>query len=1363
VEPLEERLLLNAGVPVWAADNVSGTVTIPWHGETRTALAGQWVARFAGVSGSVQDQIGAIQQLLRARNLSVQVNRHLGLDGLVQLETPPDWTAEQLEAVLRGLPGYQYLEPNFIQRVVSVFPNDPSFASLYGLHNTGQSIPGLGAGTPGASIHAPEAWDLTTGSRSVVVASLDSGVAYNHPDLAANMWRNPGEIPGNGVDDDGNGFVDDVFGYDFVNRDGDPLDDLGHGTHTAGTIGAVGNNAVGVVGVNWTVSIMAVKWIDQTGLGTTANAIAAINYATLMRNRGVNLRVTNNSWALPFSAALRDAIRAHGDAGILFVAAAGNTGQDNDVFPVYPASYDLPNILSVAATDNRDQRASFSSFGRAAVDLGAPGVEVLSTLPGSAYGFESGTSMAAPHVAGVAALAWSLAPNAPYQQIRDALLAGVDPVPALAGRTVTGGRLNALGTLRTLGMQVVATTPAAGSVITTRATDFVLDFSDPYRAGSVDAGALRVNGIAADAVSLTDADTLTFQYTVSPVTAQGPQTVALAAGAVLRDRDGDPVRAFTGTFLYDAGLRGPRILASTPSGATAAPVSSVRVTFNTAIDPATFTAADVVSFTGPGGTIAVTGIAAVAGSGDTQFELTFDPQSASGTYTLVLGPDIRDPAGNPMDQNNNLVLGEVPQDRFTATFLIAACLGPDGFGFSACQAAFEDLDLEPGQPGVFTVLNLTDDGTAAVNLGSNTFTFYGATYTGANQLYVSSNGLITFGSGTNAYLNADLTSGPVQRAIAVLWDDWVKSSGSPMVLGKFEGVGDGDPSNDRLLLEWNDVAHFNTDGSNRATFQAILRLNTGGRPGTVTLNYRDLDVGNPGFTNGGSATVGLKDAGAQGANRLLVSFNDASGLYVASGRAVQFANRVGGPVVVFSSPAGPVTGPVASVRVTFDRALDPTTFTPADVVSFSGPAGTIAVTGVAVVSGTGNTQFDLTFAAQSASGTYTLVLGPDVRDPAGNPMDQNRNGTPGEVPSDRYTATFAVISGCLGPDGFGYQACLVPVEDLNLELGQAGVFTVLASSFFNDDVTVSVSLGADSFNFYGTVYTSLLVSSNGLITFGTGNASPTNDNLMSFPPQRVLAPLWDDWIKLSGSPMILGKFEDTNGDAVNDRLILEWNDVRGFLTSPSGVTFQAILQLNTGTAVAGAITYNYPDLDAGDFRSNGGSATVGLKDAGAQGANRLLVSFNSGSGLFVQTGRAVRIAPVSGGGGGLGLRGPTGASAGDPGGGGSGGRPLSVDATGSAKDSPALPAGSVAGSGEDFWAALGASSPPPPAAAALPPEVVPPADRLVPSVDDYFAGIGAKERELGFAGPGAPAVAPQEDWQFAVFHGEKDWSDELTL
>lgn len=349
---------------------------------------------------------------------------------LAGLETVPEALAKF--AGLRGV--VRHAEPDYIVHAGTTnYPNDSSFSELWGMDNTGQT-----GGVPDADIDAPEAWAMHTGTHAVVAAVIDSGMDLNHPDLLPNLWTNPGEIPGNGIDDDGNGYVDDVHGWNFVNNTGNPQDDNGHGTHCAGTIGAAGNNSDGVAGVCWQVSLMPLKFLNSAGNGTLSDAVEAVAYSTMM---GVTL--SSNSWGGGgFSQTLLDEIVAADQAGILFVAAAGNAALDMDVTPDYPGAYNVPNLVTVAATTSSDGLSSFSNFGLTTTHLGAPGSDIYSTIPGG-YGLNSGTSMAAPHVSGVCALLKSFKPALGHHQIRELVLATVDPIPALQGRTVTGGRLNA--------------------------------------------------------------------------------------------------------------------------------------------------------------------------------------------------------------------------------------------------------------------------------------------------------------------------------------------------------------------------------------------------------------------------------------------------------------------------------------------------------------------------------------------------------------------------------------------------------------------------------------------------------------------------------------------------------------------------------------------------------------------------------------------------------------------------------------------------------------------------------------------------------------------------------------------------------
>lgn len=685
-----------------------------------TVQEGQnWIVQFNRDAVHAMTSVAQTSSLLPEGTVSFQIVRGLGSEGAVLVET---WGASD-ETVATWLASnanvVSFSEDTLIQ--AGVIPNDPSFSTLWGLNNTGQS-----GGKVDGDIDAPEAWNLTTGSSSIIVAVIDTGIDYNHSDLAANMWRNPGEIAGDGIDNDGDGFVDDVYGWDFANNDSNPMDDNNHGTHVAGTIGAVGNNGTGVVGVNWNVSLMALKFLDAAGNGFTSNAVLAINYATMMRERGNNVRVLNNSWGGGgYSQPLYDAIAASRDEGILVVAAAGNGGSDgvgdnNDSVPNYPSNYTLDNVIAVAATTRTDTLASYSNFGVTSVDLAAPGSSILSTTRNNGYTTMSGTSMATPHVAGVAALAWSLVPDATYQEIRSAIIAGVDPLAALATKVASGGRLNANNTLNLL-LQNQTATPSS---------------------------------------------------------------------------------------------------------------------------------------------------------------------------------------------------------------------------YLAAATTYQAIDLNAGDAGVVTVLDGANDSAAAINLGGSSFTFYGQTYSGATSLFVSSNGLITFGSANSAASNTDISMAPTQAAIAPYWDDLrTDLDANDKVLAKFEDT-TGDGIADRLIVEWSSVAHAPSSPS-PATFQTILQLNTGAADGSIVFNYVDLDFGDATLNNGRSASIGIKGSGTQGLSRLLVAQNNGVNPLVAGGYAILLDRTRPGADIVDVAP-DPIASSVSSIDVTFTEPINGASFDYHDIsLTFNGGANLI--------------------------------------------------------------------------------------------------------------------------------------------------------------------------------------------------------------------------------------------------------------------------------------------------------------------------------------------------------------------------------------------------------------------------------------
>ena len=342
--------------------------------------------------------------------------------------------SDQQLAELKGRSEVELIEPDHLISV-QYTPNDPLLSSLYGL-----------IGSKG--IQATNAWDTTKGDPDAIVAVIDTGIDYNHPDLVNNVWTNGGETPSNKIDDDGNGYVDDYYGYDFANEDGDPFDDHGHGTHVSGTVAASGDNAIGVVGVAWHSRVLAIKTIGASGLGAYFDIIQGIDYLIKLKQSGVPIVCVNLSLGgLEFSTTLQRAFRKADENDILVVAAAGNSGEDADKDPQYPAAFSFSNIISVAAMGSEGTLASFSNFGRSSVDVGAPGVDILSTnllaSAGRPYIERSGTSMASPHVAGIAALIAAINPELTARQIRTSILTTVRAATTLAGITATGGIVDA--------------------------------------------------------------------------------------------------------------------------------------------------------------------------------------------------------------------------------------------------------------------------------------------------------------------------------------------------------------------------------------------------------------------------------------------------------------------------------------------------------------------------------------------------------------------------------------------------------------------------------------------------------------------------------------------------------------------------------------------------------------------------------------------------------------------------------------------------------------------------------------------------------------------------------------------------------
>ncbi len=345
--------------------------------------------------------------------------------------------AEPNFAIEVDLPEFREVQPTDRDDLPDNAPNDPYFSDQWALFNEGQN-----GGKAAADISARKAWAKSQGSGDVVVAVLDTGVDYTHPDLVSNIWIRPENVPQ--YFDAELGTFNDRYGFNAVDNAADPMDQNGHGTHCAGVIGAEGNNGEGIAGINWNVQIMPLKFLGRGGFGTTKNAIEAINYAVDRKKKGVNVRVISASWgSTQYSKALENAIKAAGEEGIIFIAAAGNASTDNDRRPHYPSNYDLPNVISVGALDNNDILATFSNFGAKTVHVAAPGKDIVSTWLNSGYREASGTSMATPHVAGVAALILANEPDISVADLRKRLVGSTDILDILNGKIFSGGRINA--------------------------------------------------------------------------------------------------------------------------------------------------------------------------------------------------------------------------------------------------------------------------------------------------------------------------------------------------------------------------------------------------------------------------------------------------------------------------------------------------------------------------------------------------------------------------------------------------------------------------------------------------------------------------------------------------------------------------------------------------------------------------------------------------------------------------------------------------------------------------------------------------------------------------------------------------------
>lgn len=865
--------------------------------------------------------------------------------GLRQLALPDGLDVEAAVKFYGNHPGVVYAEPNYDIQLAAV-PSDPDFDSLWGMHNLGQT-----GGLIDADINAVEAWDITTGDANTIVAVVDTGVDYLHPDLAANIWMNPGEIAGDGIDNDLNGFIDDVHGYDFVSADGDPMDDHDHGTHVAGTIGAAANNGIGVAGVSWDVQIMAVKFLNAQGSGSTSAAIAAIQYAV---DNGAT--ISNHSWGFNgnFSQALSDAIDYARAADHIIVAAAGNggsdqLGDDNDARPFWPGNFPQDNLIAVAATDAQDELASFSNYGFTQVDLGAPGVGILSTTRNNSYSTFNGTSMATPHVTGAVALLRGVHPDWNFTKIRDRILDTVDPLPALNSRTVTGGRLNvAAAVAPDLTGPAAITHQPSGEVMKVQdrirvtfnerissesfTVDDVISFAGPF-------GNVNVTSVTA----VPDSKGRQFEILFDPQTALGDYSVTI--GPLISDPFGNPLDQNTNgvngeptadryiaSFTIVPDTVGPFVVSTSPHGDLNVPIDRVRVTFDEPIDAQSFTPQRVTGFTGPGGPIEVTRVDQLS---DTEYEVVFPWQDTLGTYQFTIGGAIWDIAGNLIDQDQDGIAGEPLDDRYHVEFNLQRWLYADrvidfssqftSTSWSAAQAT--------GPPDTFSYGDFVTAWAPRPENGTTEFLTVGFA-----EPLLASGALIreTFGNGFVRTIEArDATNGQFVTVAEPLDDS------RPNVPYDF-------------IVTWPETS-FPVDAL-RITIDTDHNLNA----------YEEIDA------------VQLRG----------VTVPDTDGARIEE-----------------SSVDGSVAGPIERVELRFDEAIQDGTFTIADVIEFSGPEGPIPTTAVNRLT---SSRYEITFPPQTVFGDYVMTIGPDILDLDGLAMNQDQDQIDGEPIDDRYQVQFDI-------------------------------------------------------------------------------------------------------------------------------------------------------------------------------------------------------------------------------------------------------------------------------------------------------------------------------------------------------------------
>ncbi len=967
----------------------------------------RWLVKFAGITGTASQQLAAASQLIASQDqLAIQVSDYLFHDGMFALQTAGDVGFSEVRSALMDLPGFSYVEPEFVEARNDTIPDDPDWSSLWAM----------------TKIDAPAAWDITTGSQDIVVAVLDTGADWEHEDLAANIWTNDWEVPGDGIDNDGNGLIDDYFGWDFGGGDNVSSKDS-HGTHVAGTIGAVGDNGIGVVGVNWNVKIMNLDVFPNQYTGSTYY-IAAMGYMAEMKRRGVNVVASNNSYGsqgnFP-SSAVGEAVQNQAAHNILFVAAAGNDSTNNDDLNFQPAGQPEPNAISVAASTTSDGKAGFSNWGATTVHITAPGTSIRSTTPNDNYGGKQGTSMASPHVAGLVGLAYSVAPNASYHQIRQAIFDGGDPINWGSRHTITDKRINAANTIDIVRTQI------NGSL-----------YVDANANSLFDSG--EVNATGFDAVNKTLGDWKVY------VDEDSDGQFDLAESWTDSNPNGfwDAAEPFVDTNSNGTWDVGESYTDRNQDGVWNDEEAYVDANGNGVWDDAETYA--VVQFNGeytlivPAGTYDIR----LAGPGSTTLT-----QGATGYTVNINAYDQLGGYDFGIDESEAPV-GETTSSQWVVTNgktdALLTVRFSDNFGIDVATLGNDDIEISRGG---FTAVG------ELVSYKANTYgTIVEASYRfdapgGSWDAADDGNYTVRFASGSIADVAGNVASGNL-GSVSLL-------RVTPVSLNYSEGFESGSLSNAfHTISESNgrvQVTNANTpySGSYHVTMDAINSSNgyalnqlifhadlAGYENVNLDFWWKDygdetdeLDTLEVSVDQGltwhrlrsfdGTGTTdntwqnyshNLDNLGLLYSDDTWIRFQQYDNFPIATdGFAIDDISLTGtldtqGPRVTSQSPSTNQLSGVSQLSVEFDEAIDPASFDLSDIAAFTGPAGDLlaSITGYHWL---GNTTLIVEFAEQTAAGTYQLTLGPSIVDAAGNAMDQNNNGTSGES-GDSYTASFNI-------------------------------------------------------------------------------------------------------------------------------------------------------------------------------------------------------------------------------------------------------------------------------------------------------------------------------------------------------------------